>query len=334
MCLSVGIGLLIAHLGEASGGSWRARLRAFIHWILSPKMLLRLMLVLMVIALVLSRSRMGNSSFFIAMLAAGVIALLLSRYATRSVTILLISLIIIDIFIVGTWFGLEQVKQRIEETTVQTETRDEVSLDSLEYWQDYFWTGSGLGSYRYVIPKYQHVYLTGWFDQAHNDYLQFGAETGFLGLSLVAMLLLFSLFAAVIAQLRRRNPLLRGLGFAATMGILALLIHAHVEFNFQITANAATAVVLMALAWVALYAPRQSRRQPQQHDHHHHHTRHQSRSHGVNGLSALGRNVSILGIVVSVLITLTAVIWLKAHIAASHAEYYLKHESQTDTDWQ
>jgi hypothetical protein len=46
---------------------------------------------------------------------------------------------------------------------------------------------------------------------------------------------------------------LQGMGFAATMAIVALLIHSAVDFNLQIPANAAMFVVMLALGWVSRY---------------------------------------------------------------------------------
>ena len=45
---------------------------------------------------------------------------------------------------------------------------------------------------------------------------------------------------------------MRGMSFAAIMGIIAILIHSSVDFNLQIPANAATFMVLLALAWISL----------------------------------------------------------------------------------
>jgi hypothetical protein len=43
------------------------------------------------------------------------------------------------------------------------------------------------------------------------------------------------------------------MAFAATMAIVALLIHSAVDFNLQIPANAALFVVMLALGWVYRY---------------------------------------------------------------------------------
>ncbi|EDN69039.1 O-antigen polymerase [Beggiatoa sp. PS] len=255
MCLAVGIGLLIAQLGNSKLSNWRQRLRSLIDWLLSGKMRLRLYLVMMVIALVLTHSRMGNTAFFVSLMIAGCIGLILSRHATRATVFLLTSLIIIDILIVGTWFGIDKVAHRIEQTTFATETRDEVDIDVFPYWQDYLWTGSGLGSFYTVFPRYQGQDVGGYYDHAHNDYLEFGAETGIIGFFLVGSCVIFTLWVALLAQYRRRDPLCRGIAFSATMGIIALLIHSIVDFNLQIPANAATFMVILALAWIACFLP-------------------------------------------------------------------------------
>jgi hypothetical protein len=52
----------------------------------------------------------------------------------------------------------------------------------------------------------------------------------------------------------RRRRLAAATGFAAFMGLTAMAIHATVEFNLQIPANAATLVVLLALT--ACWGPR------------------------------------------------------------------------------
>ena len=204
---------------------------------------------MMVIALVLTHSRMGNTAFFSSLFIAGAIGLICSKYATRSVVILLVSLILIDMLIVGQWFGFEKLKHRLEETTAMTEQRDEVNKYALVQWQDYRLTGSGLGSFYTVFPQYSGADVSGFYRETHNDYLQFATEAGVIGLILLAFIALGSLSAGVLAHYRRRDPLLRGISFASIMGILAILIHSSTDFNLQIPANAATFVVLLALAW-------------------------------------------------------------------------------------
>lgn len=119
MMLALGIGLLIAGLSDRKADTWRKFVRLTIDWILSRKMILRLILCVLVIALTTTHSRMGNSAFFSSLLIAGGIGIVLSRHATRNTVILLASLIAIDLFIVGSWFGVEKLAQRLEQTTVE-----------------------------------------------------------------------------------------------------------------------------------------------------------------------------------------------------------------------
>ena len=268
MTLAVGIGMMIATLRGGGPRTWRQMLRDWVSWLVSPRVLLRLMLVVMVIALVMTRSRMGNSAFFVSMLIAGAIGLVLWRHATRSTVILLASLVVIDIFVVGAWFGVEKVMHRLEQTSLtrsdkasdkasgtgheqSVEERVEPGLMALKALKEFPFVGSGGGTFYVVFPKYREQEIDGYYDHAHNDYVQFATETGVVGVSLVGLLVLSTLLVALRTQYERRDPLVRGVAFGVTMGIIALLIHSWVDFNLQIPANALTFVVLLAMGWVA-----------------------------------------------------------------------------------
>ncbi|MFQ5661406.1 MAG: O-antigen ligase family protein [Gammaproteobacteria bacterium] len=251
MGLAVGIGLLIASPGSAMAVTWRQRLRDIFQLLLSPKARLRLYLVIMVVALVLTHSRMGNTAFFTSLLVAGAIGLIFSRHASHSMVILLISLVLVDILIVGSWFGLEKVKQRIQQTSLVTESRDEAYADTLDLWSEYPLTGSGLGSFYAALPKYRAGNYQGFYNHVHNDYLEFLAESGVIGIAVPGLIVMMSFIMALMAQYQRRDPLLRGMSFAGIMGITAILIHSAVDFNLQIPANAATFVILLALCWIS-----------------------------------------------------------------------------------
>lgn len=257
LCLSVGIGLLIASTGQQQqSASWRQRMRHIVGLLLSPKAPLRLFLAIMVIALVLTHSRMGNASFFISILIAGLAALVLFKRMSRPMMLLIASLIAVDLAIIGSWVGIDRVKERIEQTSLGKETRDEVDVYTWNMVKDYPLTGSGAGSYYGVFPRYRQADVgVKFYNHAHNDYLEFLSETGAVGFALLAATVALSLAAALRAQRKRRNGLMRGMGFAAGMAITAMLIHSAVEFNLQIPAYAATMMALLAVAWLSLYLP-------------------------------------------------------------------------------
>jgi O-antigen ligase len=252
-CLSVGIGVLIASLAGGRSPSWGTFFRGMVEWLISPKMALRLLLVTLVIALVLSRSRMGNMSFFASLLVAGIVGLALSKRATRSMIVLLVSLVVIDVFIVGTYFGVERVVERIGQTTLQTEDRGANAGYAAAMWKDFPVFGSGLGSFPAVFPKYSGPGTYYAYTHAHNDYLEFAAETGIVGIVLLGLIVAMSVWAALRAQQLREDPVMRGVSFAALMGIVALMIHSVSDFSLQIPANALMCLQLLAFAWVSRY---------------------------------------------------------------------------------
>ena len=254
MCLAAGIGLMISSLGGKPAMTRRQKLRNFITLLLGKKFRLRLYLAVMVIALVLTHSRMGNTAFFSSMIAAGLIGLALSRHAPRATVVLLVSLVVIDIFIVGTWFGVEKVVARLENTSaVRDADRVDVSENALRQWRDYFLVGSGGGSFYAVFPRYRSGDIANYYDHAHDDYAEFASEYGIVGMLLLGGIVLSSFAAALLAQQRRRDPLKRGMAFSSTMGIIALMIHSFVDFNLQIPANAATFMIVLSLGWIALH---------------------------------------------------------------------------------
>ena len=204
----------------------------------------------------MTRSRMGNSAFFASLMIAGGLALLLMKNKSRSTTILLSSLLIIDIAIVGMFFGVEKVAERLQGSSIEKESRDEVSRDTFNMWLDNPILGTGAGSYKYAYPGYKSddVKATALYDHAHNDYAQFLAEFGIIAFLALAAAVSIALFWSIQAMRMRRNSLQQGLGFSACMGIIAILIHSAVDFNLQIPANAFMFVFLLAIACIARWS--------------------------------------------------------------------------------
>jgi putative inorganic carbon (HCO3(-)) transporter len=257
MSLGVGIGMMIAQLEDRPRRSWSEFLRDTATLLLSGRAMLRLMLVIMVVALVMTRSRMGNTAFFASMLVTGALGLALSRHAPRGTVILIASLVVIDLALIGTWFGVEKTVQRIKETTVQNvEERVDPSVYAVKILADYPVFGTGGGTFYTAFSRYRGHDITDFYDHVHNDYMQFLTETGVLGALLLGLLVLASFACAILAQARRRDPLARGVSFGVVMGVMAIGIHSTVDFNLQIPANAFLFTILLALGWLSLHLRR------------------------------------------------------------------------------
>ncbi|MDA9286013.1 O-antigen polymerase, partial [Pseudomonadales bacterium] len=82
MSLALGLGLLIANLEDNRAVSWRQFFRRIVATLLGEKARTRVYLALMVIGLILSQSRMGNTAFFASMSISGLLGLFLFRNAS------------------------------------------------------------------------------------------------------------------------------------------------------------------------------------------------------------------------------------------------------------
>ena len=255
MCLSAGIGLLLSQLVPVPFNNWNDRFRYWLQLLLSPKIRLRIYLAIMVIALVLTRSRMGNVAFFSALAMAGVIYVYASGRFSPRVVAFLVSLVVIDLLILGRWFGFDKVVERLERTNPETEARVWSNAYTWDYLQQFPLTGSGGGSYYGVFPNFQSPDLVGYYNHAHNDYLEFAVELGLPAMLVLLVFVLLALRAAFTVLRERRGLLYRGTAFCAAMTICWAAIHSAVDFNLQIPANAVTFVAILGLAFVARGLP-------------------------------------------------------------------------------
>jgi O-antigen ligase len=258
LCLSLAIGWIISELAtEKHRSNAKAKLREALGTLLSTKMLLRLAVVVMVIGLILSRSRMGNSAFFVALAITALLAIFCYKKPPRLLKPLVLSIFVLDLIIVGAMFGVDKVKQRLEETSFAGESRDEVVLHSMPLLEQHWLTGSGAGSFYTVFPAYQQGVYTGFYDHAHNDYLQFAIE---LGVPLTLVLGAWQLYALwlCLQTMRRRNTrFYKGIAFGAMMANLHMLLHSTVDFNLQAPANALLFVSILALSQLAYHNSQQ-----------------------------------------------------------------------------
>ena len=116
ICLSAGCGLLIAVQQSGAINSWRELFRRLVEWLLSGSGWLRILLAVMVIGVVLTHSRMGNVSLFVSLTFVGLIWLWRNRSSRKRAFVLIGSMLIIDVLIVGSWFGIDKVVERIQST--------------------------------------------------------------------------------------------------------------------------------------------------------------------------------------------------------------------------
>ncbi len=251
LCLALGIGLLMSQLSSRSQMlQLKVMAAELVANILSTKFLVRLALVVMVIGLVLSRSRMGNAAFFAALIAVSIFAIFFYKRPPTLLKPLVISILVLDMLVIGSMFGLDKLKQRYAETSFNSEARDEIVHDSLPLLQDHWLTGTGGGSFYGVFPAYQPAPYSGFYDHAHNDYLQFAIELGIPVTLGLGIWVLFLLFRACRVMIFAEHKIDRGICFGCAMAILYMLLHMTVDFPLQSPAN--TLLFIFALMLIGI----------------------------------------------------------------------------------
>ena len=263
MALAVGVGLLLGlrktQQVKPSQWNWRRVTRKVLETLLSEIIVVRFMLVIMVVGLIMTHSRMGNGAFFNALLITSAGALLASggsrssgQYRNPGFLAILASIITIDIFLLGSVFQLDKVVERLEKTTLEHESRDEVVTYIMTMLPDFWLTGSGAGTFMYIFPNYAKEDFGMFYDFAHNDYLQIFLELGLIGSIPLVLYTALALLRGSVLMVRGRTGMSRGMGFAATMAGISLLIHSTVDFNLQIPANLLLFAAVLRLPAIAI----------------------------------------------------------------------------------
>lgn len=261
LTLSMGIALLINELKITSNNlTFKQVLRDLTETCLSNKMFLRVSLILIIVGLILTRSRMGNSAFFISLAVVSLFAFFFYKRRPKYLRALIISFFILDLVLIGAMFGVEKVKQRLVETSLSSETRDEVVRDSLTLISEKPLLGHGGGSFYTAFPKVKPEPYTGYYDNAHNDYIQFSVEIGVVATGVLGLCLIYALFICGKIMIKRNNQLHQSIAFGCSVAIIHMLLHSTVDYSLQAGANSFTFIAILALVFIINAMPEKGKR--------------------------------------------------------------------------
>ena len=145
------------------------------------------------------------------------------------------------------WLGLGNLTEKLQSGGFES-NRADIRSSTYAMISDFAVFGSGAGTFQWVFPSYKTEELgLGFYEHAHNDYLELLAEQGIIGFLLGVVTIATALAKQASVYTRSRDPTVRGTLFATLMGTTALLIHGTVDFNLQIPANAVYFFVLLGL---------------------------------------------------------------------------------------
>jgi O-antigen ligase len=204
--------------------------------------------VLMFMAIVYSSSRMG---LFVAMCSLFVIGALslgphLPSQNVRMVSLTLMALASLALFI---FLPPDQLLARFAEMSasgkITTDTRLYLWKETLSLIGEFRWFGCGLGGFESTFLKYQGAVNEYRVEMANNDYLQYLAELGVIGFSILLAAIIgvgLSIGKGMVDITDEPRHLLL---VACAGSFVAIALHSIVDFSLYIPANA------MVLAWIA-----------------------------------------------------------------------------------
>jgi O-antigen ligase len=204
---------------------------------LARRILWSLLIVLMLAALLFTRSRAGIGCGFAALGAASLG--LVWNAGTMRLRIALVSMAGLALLLAA-YVGLTPIVERFapEELALSYEGRLRIAAAAMRGGLDFLPLGSGLGTFADVFRRYQTEGLTGFIDHAHNDYAEAFLELGVVGLAVMALFAAAYLMRWGAITAKRLSRTLGYLQVAAGLAVLAMAAHGFFDFNFHIPANA------------------------------------------------------------------------------------------------
>ncbi len=252
ICILVTMGFFIAYIGSFKKKNYKVK-EALIKVFTANKAPIAYLyvfgIVVMILALMFSLSRMGQFSLIAGFISIGML------YTARKMKLplFILTFILCLSFLWGAWKGLEPIEERWRALDPIHEGRAMYAQATLKLSSDYPLLGTGLGSYELAFPPYKPAKINaGIVDHAHNDYLEMLSEVGWIGFICWFLFFLIYLYFTVSLWLIRRNPFSRGIGAGGIAAVISMMVHSFADFNLQIPANALLTFIVMAITWQAV----------------------------------------------------------------------------------
>jgi putative inorganic carbon (hco3(-)) transporter len=250
MAVPVCIGYLTAHTsahhGPPAHANWRRRVVTGID---GRAAVLLSGAALLILALAATLSRSGMLGLVVALLCGGELARRheggrLTRAARPAMAVVAAG--VLAIFLVATQVGPAAVAARVAGADGAVADRVNIWRDTVPVLRDFWFTGSGMGTYASVMAVYQRSSPGALFNQAHNHYLQVAAEGGIL--LLVPVLLGIGAFARLAWQrLYADRSGMFWIRAGAASGLAGVAAQSVWETGLTLPANAVMAAILAAI---------------------------------------------------------------------------------------
>lgn len=202
----------------------------------SKKFFLLLVLSFLILfAVFYSRSRMGivltSFTIFLSFF-------LFSKHKSKRMSLLLATIFIGIIIAMMSLQSIVDIAFRFLMKNISEEHRFEIYVVTLDGIKALAPFGAGPGTFANVFKAFQPHEMSHFINSAHNDYLELIFETGLFGI--IIIIFFFVIYVrhwTKLNQITSWDHRFRYVQTAAGIGMLILLIHALVDFNFHVDAN-------------------------------------------------------------------------------------------------
>lgn len=215
--------------------------------------------VIMVIGSVFSYSRGGILSVAFALIALSVLTIFKVRRKSWGILIGGLATLALGFSL---WVGVGGLVHRFvkmgQAGYMSTQRRTMIWNDTLHLFASNPILGTGLGTYKDALRPFQAHLVDLTIDHAHNDYMEFGVETGLIGFALLFIPIFYLLVRMVISFLKDHRRYRSAILLGCIGSTLGLLIHSLMDFNLQVPANAMIFAAILGIGYkAACVEPRQ-----------------------------------------------------------------------------
>ena len=257
MIIPLAIGLIIARIDlfSISGLNWKQKLVRLSEKGLAVNLLITMAIMLMSLGIIFSKSRSGVTILILTFVLFFELAILyfgVSQQRKKWIKIFLGSSLLI-ITLISLYIGIGATIERFSLDYLLQEQRPAFWAGALRIFSRFPLFGSGLGTFPSLYPDVEQDGVLVRAFHAHNDYLEYLAELGLLGMSLLLGGILFLIIKSFLVWRERRHPEVKGLALGGIVSVICILIHSLTDFNLHIPANMLLFSVAISLTTVVSF---------------------------------------------------------------------------------
>ena len=208
--------------------------KSLISFLMSDLFIIRLILVLFAIAIILTKSRAGNLTFFICLL----MMLYLDFKTHKKWTFFsktLLTVLIIDILFVSYYLGSEGLIERISVSTFEGEaSRWEIFSYGLKKILEFPFFGYSMGNFStlFRIELFQGGLF---YDHVHNDFIELLGELGLIGV--LVFFLFFYFYRKQYLIIKKSQKIITDIQKLLLVTLVVTLVHGFFDFSIHIPSN-------------------------------------------------------------------------------------------------